>query len=284
MGGKLHWPRHGSAGIALIVTFWTLNWSVSGLHTHWMFFPLWLGYCLTVDGLTVLLKGDSLLTRSRKAYVSLFVISMPSWWLFEAINLRTRNWHYVGSEFFSPVAYAAWTSLSFATVLPAVFGTAELVASLWLTERIKRRSGPALSKRMLFGMFALGCGMLALVLALPTYFFPFVWLSVFCVIDPINAWRGYGSLLRAAVARDWRVITSLSLGCVVCGVFWEMWNFYSYPKWIYAIPFVDFWRVFEMPILGYLGYIPFGWELFALYCLLTGLLGGRDRQRYINWQ
>jgi hypothetical protein len=56
----------------------------------------------------------------------------------------------------------------------------------------------------------------------------------------------------------------------MCGFFWEMWNFFSYPKWVYHIPFFDFLRVFEMPILGYGGYIPFALELFALYHLLNG--------------
>jgi hypothetical protein len=52
-----------------------------------------------------------------------------------------------------------------------------------------------------------------------------------------------------------------------------MWNYYAYPKWVYHVPFVDFWRIFEMPLLGYGGYLPFAMELFALYHLVVGLLG-----------
>ena len=43
--------RHGWLGLALVAVFWILNWTLSGLRTHWGFFPLWLGYCLTVDAL-----------------------------------------------------------------------------------------------------------------------------------------------------------------------------------------------------------------------------------------
>ncbi len=50
------------------------------------------------------------------------------------------------------------------------------------------------------------------------------------------------------------VLVLMSVGCLICGFLWEMWNFYSYPKWIYDIPFVDFWRIFEMPVFGYGGY------------------------------
>jgi hypothetical protein len=52
-----------------------------------------------------------------------------------------------------------------------------------------------------------------------------------------------------------------------------MWNYYSDPKWIYKIPFVDYAYIFEMPALGYLGYLPFALELFALYHLITGIRG-----------
>jgi hypothetical protein len=43
-------------------------------------------------------------------------------------------------------------------------------------------------------------------------------------------------------------------------VFWEMWNSLSCPKWVYTVPFVSRFKLFEMPILGYAGYLPFGLE------------------------
>jgi hypothetical protein len=59
-----------------------------------------------------------------------------------------------------------------------------------------------------------------------------------------------------------------------------MWNMYAYPKWIYTVPFIDFWYVFEMPLLGYLGYLPFSLELFAMYHLIMGLL--HREQNYLQ--
>ena len=44
-------PLHGWAGLALVTIFWSLNWGLSGLRTQWVFFPLWLGYCLVIDAL-----------------------------------------------------------------------------------------------------------------------------------------------------------------------------------------------------------------------------------------
>ena len=89
------WPSHGWIGLALVAIFWPLNWCLDGIRTHWAFFPLWLGYCLTVDGLTLARTGSSLLSRSRRGYIGLFAASVPAWWLFELINQRTRNWIYL---------------------------------------------------------------------------------------------------------------------------------------------------------------------------------------------
>jgi hypothetical protein len=49
------------------------------------------------------------------------------------------------------------------------------------------------------------------------------------------------------------------------------------PKWVYDVPFVDWFKLFEMPILGYGGYLPFALEVFAAWSLLTGATIGHDR-------
>ena len=59
-------------------------------------------------------------------------------------------------------------------------------------------------------------------------------------------------------------------------MFWEMWNFYSLPKWTYVIPYVGFWKVFEMPLLGYLGYPFFGIVVFSYAAVALMLMTGRD--------
>lgn len=266
------WPLHGWLGMSLVTVFWALNWSLQGLRTHWAFFPLWLGYCLTIDALVVKRSGSSMFTRNPVAYVGLFLVSAPGWWLFELLNMRTQNWIYAGAEHFSRLEYFLLCTLSFSTVMPAVFGTAELVSTFGWVERL--RNGPMFQPRRgtLIALFFAGWLMLGLLLAWPLYFFPFLWASLYLILDPLNVWLGNRSLFRYTAARDWRPVIALPAGCLICAVFWEMWNYYSYPKWIYHVPFVGFLHVFEMPMLGYLGYIPFSWELFALFQLLTGRL------------
>ncbi len=275
------WPVHGWIGLALITLFWTLNWSLTGTRSQWGFFPLWLGYSLTADALVFWRKGHSLLTRTPGIWVSLFLLSAPAWWLFELINLRTQNWIYLGEEEFSTFEYAAFCTLSFSTVMPAVFGTAEWVGT-W--KRV-RRLGPGLAvlktPTFLSGLFAAGVIMLLLVLAQPEIFFPLVWVSIYCILEPLNAWLGNRSLLDDLARGDWRPIIALSVGCLICGFFWEMWNFYSWPKWIYRIPYANFFHLFEMPLAGYLGYIPFSLELFALYHFVAGFIMSEKAQSHI---
>ena len=75
-------PVHGWIGLGLVAVFWALNWALTGLRTQWAFFPLWLGYCLTVDALVFWRTGTSLLFRNRRKYAGLFIASVPVWWLF----------------------------------------------------------------------------------------------------------------------------------------------------------------------------------------------------------
>jgi len=277
-----NWPVYGWVGLVLAVIFWIMNWSLSGLRTHWGFFPMWLGYCLTVDALVFTRKRHSLLTRNPRAYVALFFISAPAWWLFEVINLRAQNWYYIGEQNFSSIEYILLSSLSFSTVMPAVFGTAELASTFTWIRRIKH--GPRLSQDPITSiiLFIAGCVMSVLMMIWPRYFFPFVWLSVYFILEPLNVWLKNRTLLEYIAVSDWRPVLALWVGCCICGFFWEMWNFYSYPKWIYRIPFFNFLHIFEMPLLGYLGYLPFSMELFALYHLTIGLFKPGIVQDYIR--
>jgi hypothetical protein len=66
---------------------------------------------------------------------------------------------------------------------------------------------------------------------------------------------------------------------LVCGFFWEMWNWGSLARWEYSIPHVDRFRVFEMPLLGYAGYLPFGIECAAIAALVLNQGAFRQLRR-----
>ena len=265
-------PRQFWLGLALIALFWPLNWLLDGRRTHILFFPLWLGYCLAVDGLVYARRGNSLLSRDWRAYMGLFMISAPAWWLFEFINWRTQNWEYLGDE---PILWLRilWKSMSFSTVIPAVFGTAELVCTFgWLKKLGKWLVIPP-TRPVTSSFFVAGLLMLTALLVWPAVFFPLIWFALFFVSAPLNVWLGYPSLAEYTRLGNWRPVVALILGALICGFFWEMWNYYAYPKWVYHVKPFEFFYIFEMPLLGYGGYLPFGLETFALYHLICGLLG-----------
>lgn len=255
-------------GSLLIALFWPLNWGLPGARTAWLFFPLWLGYVLAMDGLVSRRTGSSLLGRDGRWFAALFPLSAGIWWLFELFNLRGQNWIYRGEEDFPAWLFVLCSSVSFSTVLPAVLVTAEWMGSFsWLSRFRRRERGPS-AENWLPAVFLGGAGMLGLFLLFPKIFFPFLWTSIVCLVDPVNAWRGRPSLLTAVGRGDWRPLVAFGLAGLFCGFFWELWNSRSNPYWIYRIPFFDFWHLFAMPLPGYLGYPPFAWELYGFTYLV----------------
>lgn len=278
----LGYPLYGWVGLLLCGLFWGLNWGLEGLRTHWGFWPLWVGYILIMDGLAWRRKASSLLSRNYFLFIMLFLLSMPFWWLFEWFNRFTGYWEYHPRDAFSPLEFFLLSSLNFSVVIPAMFTTAEWVGSFrWIDHfRGNFRIGGRFWVQLLFFIF--GLLMLACVFLFPEYSPAFLWMALYFLLDPLNKWLGYKSLLDETAQGDWRTVMALWIGSLICGFFWELWNYYAWPKWVYHLPFAEFLYIFEMPLLGYLGYLPFSLELFCLYQLLAGLLGSRKMKSYLE--
>lgn len=197
----------------------------------------------------------------------LFVCSVPFWWIFEVLNLRLQNWVYRLPHHYSWLAYHTEASLAFSTVVPALFETAEFWSTL-----ISRRSGRwrplALSDRGWLVFVVAGMVMFALVLTIPRFFFPLVWISLFFFVDPLVHVSGGATIASRVSVGSWRIVEVLFLAGLTCGFFWEMWNSRAMPKWTYDIPYADWFHLFEMPLLGYGGYLPFALETYAFVKLV----------------
>jgi hypothetical protein len=247
----------------LVGVAWPIAWFGPAMLAEYSFFPLWLGYILTVDGMVERRSGTSLLKRSTSRFLALFLVSIPLWWLYEALNARLGSWEYLRPRAIGFVEQHVSASISFSTVVPALFETAELYSSSGLPRRVGRWLRIAPSRRGLLGFAALGLVMLALVLAFPRQAYPLVWLGLFLTLDPLTNLLG-GRTISAQVARGrWDTVVALFLAGITCGLLWEMWNYWSMPKWVYHVPYVGHPKLFEMPILGYGGYLPFALEVYA---------------------
>ena len=270
------------AGVLILMVAWPLAWSGVQPWSWYTFVPLWLGYIFIVDGIVRLRTATSLFTRSRREFGLLFVASAPLWWIFELFNLRLDNWSYTIPFSYTRFEYVLLGSIAFSTVVPAIFETADLYRSFG------RLGGMWQWTRFLPGphgwLITLGLGavMAAAVLIFPGQAFPLIWVSVFFICDPINRMLGLPNITGQTAAGRWDTVRVLVLAGLTCGFFWEMWNFWSEPKWFYHVPGVGFAKVFEMPLLGYLGYIPFALEVYALYHLIGRVLGGSG-ERYLRF-
>jgi hypothetical protein len=180
----------GLARVILLAICWPLNWTLPGVRTAYLFFPLWLGYILVIDVLVQKRTGSSLWTRSKKQFVLLFVASAPVWWLFELISWRTANWEYVGSDRFTRLEYYALCTLCFSVVMPAVFESAELVRSFVWVERFASGWRIPSTPRIRVTMLLVGLAMLTSMLLWPKFFYPFVWTSLLLILEPLNRWLG----------------------------------------------------------------------------------------------
>jgi len=85
----------------------------------------------------------------------------------------------------------------------------------------------------------------------PNYLFAALWIAPIIIVLSIDS-------LTSSTQVDLNRVVVWAIAGLWCGFLWELWNAYSVTKWIYLVPYVDRYRVFEMPIVGYAGYIPFG--------------------------
>jgi hypothetical protein len=207
-----------------------------------------------------------------------------------------QNWRYVGlpENFALRMFGYAW---SFATIWPAIFEGAELIA-VWRARRSTRspraiHAGPepverradSSAVRVVSAVPATSIALGALMLASPflvppdwaRYLAAPVWLGFIFLLDPINARLGGESLLA-----DWRAgsidrLLNLTLSGFLCGVLWEFWNYWSGAKWHYTVPIMENLKIFEMPLPGYFGFPPFALECFTMYVLLRRMFTTRGR-------
>jgi hypothetical protein len=212
--------------------------------------------------------------------VFLAVASIPLWLVFEGYNQMIENWHYVGLPENSALRTFGY-AWSFATIWPGIFEAAELLAILrarrgWNTARWEARRGmsahPALS-------IAAGALMLASpFIVRPTmarYLAAPVWLGFFFLLDPINARLGAPSLAEDIAARQYDRLVNLVLAGLSCGVLWEFWNYWARSKWHYTVPVLSRPKIFEMPVVGYLGFPAFALECFTMYVFVRRIFAPR---------
>lgn len=204
-----------------------------------------------------------LLSRPRFAF-SLLFWSAILWYVFELINFRVQNWYYVFLPTDRGVRWLGIT-LSFMTVLPAIFLGARWLRTQDVAESV-RWPGLRVTAGRLTGLFVAGLLFAGLTLAWPRYFYPLVWGALTLLLEPWN-YRAdpqrslLGDLERG---RPGRILRLLLAGLAI-GLIWELYNIEARGKWIYTVPGLEGFKLFEMPVPGFLGFPVFALDCFVAY-------------------
>lgn len=265
-GSSHPFPLWGWGSLLLCLVSWVMAWTRFDWFADYQIFtfsPLWFGYIGIVNGLTYVRSGTCMLIQRPRYVARLFVVSAIFWWYFEYLNRFVQNWYYIGIEGLSPLQYVIFATLPFSTVLPAVLGTYELLQTFpRLSAGLDRYKKLDLinPRPIAVTVLAVASAGLMTIGIYPDYLFPLLWLSPLFILTSIQRLAGSETIFTPLREGDWSRIFLLALSALICGLFWEMWNYFSYAKWLYSIPFVQKFHVFEMPLLGYAGYLPFGLE------------------------
>jgi hypothetical protein len=281
-------PAWFHVGLVLCGASLYIMWFSADAHlVKYLFTVLWWGFIATLDGVVYRRTGGaSIFSKLAPQMFWLGVTSAGAWWAFEWLNYFVlENWTYPNSPKIFPTRGEAifWFSLTFTCVFPAIFEFYTLLRTFpWLVARWAK--GPVIAPTDTIVWAVLLAGTLGAfgVGYLPYPLFFVVWLASLLILPEamglVQLWTPFNPLAQG----NWTPIVLCALGSLCTGFFWELWNWGSdawHPGlnpnyWKYHVPYVNVvvgWT--EMPVLGYLGYLPFGVQCWVWWLVIAGLMG-----------
>ncbi len=235
----------------------------------WFYCFAWWSFILFLDSLNFRKHKSSPLSESTRVFLFSAFISVLVWLVFELFNLRLKNWSY---HDLPSSTFERWLGyfIAYATVIPAIREISFFIQGIMKGRGFalfRFKATPIILKVfVLFGILFVFLG-----LRWPDLFFPLVWLCFILLLEPLNYWLQNQAFLVDQEKGDWSRIWSWVLAGLVAGFFWEFWNFWAGSHWEYTLSYLNFCRVFQMPVFGYTGFMPFALEVFAIYQLLLGI-------------
>jgi hypothetical protein len=208
----------------------------------------------------------------------LSLASIFIWCVFDTFNFYSIHaWSYVGMPP-DPIGRLIGYFLAFASIVPGMLMSGQVMLNLGVFNWARFGPWPRLPAIVLWISFTAGLFM---------FVWPMIhhdpitnltlWTSLVFLLDPISAALG-----RPSMWRDWshgwygRTLACFA-GGLLCGFLWEFWNYWALSKWVYHLPFLgsaENFRYFEMPILGLIGFLPFGIECWVMWQLMRSPLDG----------
>ena len=265
--GRYTFPWWGWLGLGSATVMWTLAWTRFKWFSPFQpytFIPQWLFYILVMNALTQMRSGNCPMLRNPSFFLRLFMASAVLWWVFEYLNRFVNNWIYEDASYpTNPAEYILFATIAFSTVIPGVYSTKRFLDTFPGLQRFLAR-GPVIrfpTARPLYGCSLLAASLPFLLISwYPKVLYPILWIGPFLGWLTLSGLMGLPCDLGGISKGNWRYVLGWGLAALICGFLWEMWNYYSMSKWTYQVPYLDVFRLFEMPIAGYTGYLAFGLE------------------------
>jgi hypothetical protein len=234
----------------------------------WLYVVCWYPTIALMAAVVARAEGRDPFTGHPVHALSLFAWSAVFWFFFELLNWRIANWYYV---YVPADRVSRWIgiSLAFATVLPAIFLAARVQETWGILTTVRTKPFHITP----FGLrisAVTGVAFLALPLLWPRFFFPLVWVAAALLAEPAlyrraPRWSLLADLGRGEAGRLLRLLT----GGAAIGLLWEMYNSFARSRWIYTVPGLEELKLFEMPLLGFLGFPVFALECWSVFHLLA---------------
>ncbi|HVO34254.1 MAG TPA: DUF4332 domain-containing protein [Gemmatimonadales bacterium] len=234
----------------------------------WLYQAAWYPTIVLMAALVARREDADPFTAHPVHAVSVFAWSAVFWFFFELLNWRLADWYYINVP---AGRLERWVgiSLAFATVLPAILLAARALEAWGVATTVPTKPMRVTPAGLRLTAVA-GIVFLALPLVWPRYFFPLVWGATTLLAEPAlyrrePRWSLIADLERGEAGR----IVRLLLGGAGIGLLWELYNSFARSRWIYTVPGLEGLKLFEMPLLGFVGFPVFALECWSVFHLLA---------------
>jgi hypothetical protein len=228
---------------------------------HFSYPVVWWGVLLLLDAWNARRWGVAPINGNAHHFLAVTLpLSVLFWLVYELLNLRFPQWRYEG-EPESTWAQIMFGFAAYATVIPIILQFQWLLAGPaarwvlpgWLDREVRRRPAVYVS---------IGIAMLALPAFLRLFWVnQLMWIAPAILAAPfLSKPSNLAPSPRLAAA----FAGSVAVAGIAGGFLWELFNYWSATKWKYLI-MTDAAHVFEMPLVGYLGFVPFAFSTVAIY-------------------
>ena len=254
-------PIQTAAGIVLAVTGVAAITGRLPLLANFSYPVIWWGVLLLLDAWNARRWGSAPMRGKARHFLAVTLpVSVLFWLVFEFLNLRFPQWRYEG-EPESTLVQMLFGFVAYATVIPII-----VELQWWILGPEPRWVIPPGLEQRFHRHRALAGAAGAALLVLPAFLRLF-WVNQLMWIAPALLAGAFLAAPHNPGHSSRRVATfaaSVALAGIAGGLLWELFNYWSPTKWKYLI-MPQATHLFEMPLAGYLGFVPFAFSTVAVY-------------------